>query len=129
MVGKQKLSKGEMEAVRVLWSLSNASVREVHETLAAERPIEFGTVQTYLRRLEAKGYVKSKLDGRVRIYSARIRPDTVIRETVDDIVGRLFGGETMPLMRHLIQQGEMSIAEIAELRQLVDQLKEVEADD
>jgi len=129
IVSKQKLSKGEMEAVRVLWSLGSGGVREVHATLATEHPIEFGTVQTYLRRLEAKGYVKSKLDGRVRIYSARIKPDTVIRETVDDMVGRLFGGETMPLMRHLIQQGEMSADEIAELRLLVDQLKEGGADD
>ena len=104
-------------------------MREVHATLAAEHPIEFGTVQTYLRRLETKGYVKSKLDGRVRIYSARIKPDTVIRETVDDMVGRLFGGETMPLMRHLIQQGEMSAEEIAELRSLVDQLKGGGTDD
>jgi BlaI family penicillinase repressor len=128
-VGKQKLSKGEMEAVRVLWSLGMGGVREVHAVLADEHPIEFGTVQTYLRRLEAKGYVKSKLEGRVRTYSARIKPDTVIRETVDDMVGRLFGGETMPLMRHLIQQGEMSADEIAELRSLVDQLKEDGTDD
>ncbi len=113
-----------MEAVRVLWSLGSATVREVHETLVAERPIEFGTVQTYLRRLETKGYVKSSLNGRARVYSARIKPDRVIRETVDEIVGRLFGGDTMPLMRHLIEQREMSHDEIEELRKLVDQLKE-----
>ncbi len=128
-MGKQKLSKGEMETVRVLWSQERGSVREVHRALAAERPIEFGTVQTYLRRLEAKGYVKSTLAGRVRIYRARIKPDRVIRETVDDMVGRLFGGETMPLMRHLIQQGEMSATDIEELRQLVDQLEETSVDD
>jgi len=128
-VGKSKLSKGEMETVRVLWSLGNGTVRDVHQMLASERPIEFGTVQTYLRRLEAKGYVKSKLDGRVRIYSARMKPDRVIRETVDDMVGRLFGGHTMSLMRHLVQQRGMSSAEIEELRQLVDQLKEADSDD
>jgi predicted transcriptional regulator len=127
-VGKQKLSKGEMETLRVLWGIGSGGVREVHETLASERSIEFGTVQTYLRRLETKGYVRSKLVGRIRIYTARIKPDTVIRETVDDMVGRLFGGQTMPLMRHLIQQGEMTRAEIEELRQMVDRLKEANSD-
>jgi predicted transcriptional regulator len=117
-----------MDAVRVLWRLGSATVREVHEALVVERPIEFGTVQTYLRRLEAKGYVKSNLNGRVRIYRARIQPDRVIRETVDDIVGRLFGGETMPLMRHLIEQSEMSTEDIEELRQLVDRMKETNHD-
>lgn len=123
-MSKRNLSKSEMEAVRVLWSLGSATVREVHETLAVERGIEFGTVQTYLRRLEAKGYVKSSLNGRVRVYRARIKPDRVIRETVDEMVGRLFGGETMPLMRHLIEQSEMSRDDIEELRQLVDKMKE-----
>ncbi len=128
-VSKSNISKSEMEAVRVLWSLGSATVREVHETLAAERPtefgtIEFGTVQTYLRRLEAKGYVTSRLDGRVRVYRARAKPDRVIRETIDEIVGRLFGGETMPLVRYLIKQKDMTPDDIEELRQLVDQMKE-----
>jgi len=128
-VSKHRLSQGEMQTVRVLWELGRASVRDVHQRQAQERPIEFGTVQTYLRRLEKKGYVRSQLQGRVRIYSARRRPDRVIRETVDDMVGRLFGGKTMPLVRHLIQQGDMSVAEIDELRQLVESLEEDERHD
>ena len=40
--------------------------------------------------------------------SCAFRPDRVIRETVNEMVGRLFGGETMPLMRHLIEQNAMS---------------------
>ena len=127
-MSRRNLSKSEMETVRVLWGLGCATVREVHETLAAERSIEFGTVQTYLRRLESKGYVKSSLKGRIRVYRARIKPDRVIRETVEEIVGRLFGGETMPLMRHLIEQSEMSRDEIEELRQLVDQMQETSDD-
>ncbi len=121
-MSKRNLSNSEMKTVRVLWSLGSATVREVHETLAAERPIELGTVQTYLRRLEAKGYVKSDMIGRARVYRARIRPSRVIRKTVDEMVGRLFGGETMPLMRHLIAQGQMSRDDVEELRQLVDQI-------
>jgi len=78
--------------------------------------------------LEAKGYVKSTLNGRVRVYRARIKPERVIRETVDEMVGRLFGGETMSLMRHLIEQSEISRHEIEELRRLVDQMKEANGD-
>ena len=128
-MGKQQPSKGEMEIVRALWEVGSGTVRQVHAVLAAERPIEFGTVQTYLRRLEAKGYVKSTLQGRVRVYAPRARPDRVIRETIDDVVSRLFGGQTMPLMRHLLEQHDLSGAEIQELRHLVDRLKEAEDDD
>ena len=56
MTDRPALSKGEMEVVRVLWALRRASVREVHAAFPADRRIDFATVQTYLRRLEAKGY-------------------------------------------------------------------------
>ena len=118
------LSKGELEVARVLWDLKKATVREVHEAFPSDRAIDFSTVQTYLRRLESKGYVKADLDGRVRVYSPRVRPTTVIRETVNDLVDRLFGGETLPLMRHLIEDGRVSADELAELRELIDRIEQ-----
>jgi predicted transcriptional regulator len=44
----------------------------------------------------------------------------VIRETIDDLVDRLFGGEALPLMRHLIEEQKISDEELAELRALID---------
>ena len=80
-------------------------------------------MQTYLRRLEQKGYARAKLEGRTRLYSPRVKPRTVIRETLDDLIDRLFGGETLPLMRHLIEEGKISSEELAELRAMIDKLE------
>jgi predicted transcriptional regulator len=124
MTERQALSKGEMEVARVLWELGSASVRQVHDALPAGREIDFTTVQTYLRRLEGKGYAKARLDGRVRIYAPRVKPRTVIRETVDDLIDRLFGGEAMPLMKHLIEDRGISEADLAQLRKLLDETDE-----
>jgi len=124
MAPRQALSKGEMEVARLLWQLGEASVRQVHEAFAADRQMDFATVQTYLRRLETKGYARAKLDGRTRIYTPRVRPRTVIRETVGDLVERLFGGETMPLVRHLIEERGIDADDLAELRQLIDRLEQ-----
>ncbi len=118
------LSKGEMEVARVLWGLGEATVREVHEAFPPERKIDFTTVQTYLRRLEAKRYVRAWLVGRTRVYAPKVKPATVIRETVDDLVERLFGGEAMPLVRHLIEDRGISEEELTQLRRLLDRLKE-----
>ena len=117
------LSKGELEVARVLWELGKATVREVHAAFPAERRMDFTTVQTYLRRLETKGYVRAALEGRTRIYSPRVRPQTVIRETLDDLVERLFGGETLPLVRHLIEDRGISDADLAELRKMLDRAR------
>jgi BlaI family penicillinase repressor len=124
MSDRRALSKGEMEVARVLWELGEATVRQVHEGLVADRPMDFATVQTYLRRLHAKGYVNARLDGRTRVYWPKTRPQTVIRQTVNDLVERLFGGETLPLMKHLIEERGISGEDLAELRRLVDRLEE-----
>lgn len=123
MSERPALSKGEMEVARVLWDLGSATVRQVFAAFPADREIDFTTVQTYLRRLEHKGYVNAALEGRTRVYTPRVKPQTVIRETLDDLVDRLFGGETLPLVRHLIEDRGISDADLAELRQLLDRLK------
>ena len=122
MSQRPALSKGEMDVARVLWELSPAGVRQIHEKLSQERPIDFATVQTYVRRLEQKGYATSKRDGRARIYTAIAKPRTVIRETVDELIERLFGGNTMPLVRHLIEDRDLSEDELDELRDLIERL-------
>lgn len=115
------LSKSEMEIVRVVWQLKSASVRQVHDEISQRRKIDFTTVQTYLTRLADKGYLKFRLDGRSRIYSAKARPDRVILNTVNEFVGGMFGGEPLPLIRHLIDETEISPEQAAELRQLLNE--------
>lgn len=123
MVDRRPLSKGEMEVVRALWDIGPATVREIHDFVSKSKSIDFSTVQTYLRRIETKGYASSKLKGRVRTYSSKAKPGTVIRETVDDLVDRLFRGEAMPLVRHLVEDRGIDASELAELRELIDRLE------
>jgi predicted transcriptional regulator len=80
----------------------------------------------YLRRLEAQGYVRSSREGRTSVYSARVQPKTVIRETIDDLIDRLFAGETLPLMRHLIEDRGINEDEIAAMQALLKRLEEGE---
>ena len=80
-------------------------------------------MQTYLRRLEEKGYLNARLEGRNRVYSPKVRPQTVIRETVGEMVDLLFDGEAMPLMKHLVEERKFSANEIDQLRKLLDRLE------
>ena len=123
MSKRPAVAKSELEVAQLVWQLGQASVRQVLEAMPAERAVDFKTVQTYLRRLEAKGYLRSRREGRARVYSARVRPQKVIHEVVDGLLSRLFGGETLPLFQHLIENRGLSNAEIEQLREMLDRLE------
>jgi predicted transcriptional regulator len=123
MARRPALSKAEMEVVRIVWDLREATVRQVFDAFPAQRNIDFTTVQTYLRRLEAKGYLRAKRRGRAMVYRPRVQPEAVIRETVDDLVNRLFDGQAIPLLHHLIRDRSISEEQVRELRKMIDQLE------
>ncbi|MCA8993381.1 MAG: BlaI/MecI/CopY family transcriptional regulator [Planctomycetaceae bacterium] len=124
MSDRRALSKSEMEVARIVWDRRQATVRDVLESLPESRQIDYKTVQTFLRRLEAKGYLTSQRTGRSLVYTASVRPTEVIKETVEDFVGRLFDGEPLPLVEHLIREQGMDHDDIDRLRGLLDELEQ-----
>jgi predicted transcriptional regulator len=124
MPKRSALPKSELEVARIVWDLGQATVRQVFLALGAERRLDFKTVQTYLRRLEAKGYLRSRHRGRAKVYVPRVRPTEVVREVLDQMVDRLFGGETIPLFQHLLHDRGLTDDEIRKLRAMLDELEE-----
>ncbi len=123
---RQPISNAELQVARIVWQRGGATVREVLEALPARRKIEYATVQTYLRRLEAKGYLRGKKQGRSTFYAIRAKPDRVVRETVKDFVNRLFDGEALPLFEHFISEQGLSSHEIQKLREMLDRKEEAQ---
>ncbi|MEW4489378.1 BlaI/MecI/CopY family transcriptional regulator [Thalassoglobus sp. JC818] len=123
MSQRPALSKAEMEIARIVWDLQTATVRDVLESLPEGREIDYKTVQTFLRRLETKGYLTSKRSGRSLLYTAKVRPSQVIHETVKDFVGRLFDGEALPLVEHLIREQGLKDDDLQQLKDMLSHLE------
>jgi predicted transcriptional regulator len=116
-------AKSELEVARIVWERGGATVRQVLEAMPEDRGLDFKTVQTYLRRLEAKGYLRTRLEGRSKVYLPSIKPARVIGQMVDDFVDRLFDGEAIPLFQHLIRDRGLSDDDIKALRAMLDELE------
>ena len=123
------ISKGELEVARVIWRLGSATVGQAFEAISEKNRPDYTTVQTYIRRLETKGYLRARRAGRNKVYTPKIRPSQVIRETVDDFMNRLFDGEAIPLMRHLINDRGITADEISAIRQLLTELEAKQNDE
>ena len=129
MAKRPNLSKGEMEVARTIWNLGEAPLGQIYETISEERDIDYSTVQTYIRRLEAKGYIKTRRIGRNKLYSAKVRPGVVIGQALDEMMNQLFDGEVIPMVKHLINDRGITEAELRQLRKLIDQAERDDADD
>ena len=122
MDDRPPLSKGETEVLKAAWSIRSGSVGEIFEAVPKRRAFEYSTVQTYIRRLISKGYLEEvRRVGRNRIYQPTVRKRTVVRQAVNEFVDRIFDGEMLPMMRHLIKDRRVSSEEIQQLRQLLDE--------
>jgi predicted transcriptional regulator len=113
------LGAAEAEILQLVWELREATVQQIHERLPKERGIAAATVQTVLRRLRDKGFVKSRPDGKAHVFSPSVRPETVISKTVKDLVNRFFGGKAAPLMLHLAQSEKLGKDDLERLRNLL----------
>ncbi len=123
MAKRPQLPRSELEIARIVWDMGEATVRQVLESLPEDRGLDFWTVQTYLRRLKAKGYLRTRKEGRNNVYIPAVRPDKVVSEVMDDFIHRLFDGEMLPMFQHLVQNRELTDEEIDQLQQTLDELK------
>ena len=125
-MGKKKLramSPTETEILRLVWELKEATVQQIREKLPSDRSLAYNTVQTLLCRLEQKGYLKHHLKGRAHVFSALVKPREVIKTTVRDFLGRLFGGDPKPLVQFLAEDGKLDEEDIKRLRELIKKKK------
>ena len=111
-----KLSKLELKIMEALWTKGASSVREIQEHFPARRRPAYTTVQTMVYRLEAKNALKrTKKIGNAHIFEAVISQAAAQSKLIDDLLG-LFGGRAQPLMSHLIESGQLTLADIEEAR-------------
>lgn len=114
------LSPSETEILRLLWQLEEGTVQGVCDLLPTNRQIAYATVQTLLRRLEKKGYIKHKNHGKAHVFYPAAKQEEVIKRSVGDFVDRLFGGDAVPLVQYLARHGEINAEDIEKLKMMLD---------
>jgi predicted transcriptional regulator len=109
----------QLAIMRILWSRSQATVAEVHEALEPERGLALTTIATMLTKMEKKGVVAHRADGRRFIYRPLVNEPQVRRSMVADLTTQLFRGDVTALVSHLLAEHDINPRELAELRALV----------
>lgn len=115
------LSAAETEILRLVWDLQEATVQQVCDRLPSRRKITYATVQTLLRRLERKGYIGHRIEGKAHVFCPAVERDRVVKRSVNDFLERLFGGDPIPLVQHLARHGKLGAKDLERLRKLIEE--------
>lgn len=114
-----RLADLQLAIMQILWDRGEATVGDVRDALAGDRPLAYTTVSTMLTKMERKGQVRRRQNGRVLVYRPRIERDTVRRSMVRDLADRLFRGDVTSMVSHLLDGEEVSAEELQRLRRLI----------
>jgi BlaI family penicillinase repressor len=118
-----RLGDLQLRIMQVLWKLGEATVAEMHQGLAGERDLAYTTVATMLRKMEVRGLVRHRLEGRSFIYRAAVAEEAVSKGMADHLLERLFEGSLADMVNHLLNNREVSREELSKLEELIAQRK------
>lgn len=116
------ISDSEAVVMQVLWERNPLSAEEVVAALARRSDWAEPTVKTLLNRLLNKGAIRAEKDGRRYLYSPLLSRDSWVQQQSEGLLQRVFGGRVAPLVAHFSERGQLSKADIAELKKLIREL-------
>ena len=119
---KKPLTRAEMDVMNVLWDSPLAlTINDIVERYSNPKPA-YTTVATFLKILDAKGYVEHKRKeetGRTFFYSPMMSREKYITHVLNDVKDTLFGSSTKRLCSFLIQNDELSEEDLQEILSLI----------
>lgn len=120
MTRSHQLGDLQLAIMRVLWKEGEATVSGVHEALHTERGLAHTTIATMLTKMERKGVVEHRSEGRHYIYRPTVSKEEVHRSMVSELTERLFEGDAAALVNHLLTAQEIDADELARITALIE---------
>ena len=114
------LTKAEIAVMNILWGHEKAlSVYEIIAEYPDPKPA-YSTVSTFLKILEAKGYVAHEAFGNTHRYYAAVSESEHGKRTLGNVVNRYFGSSYVNAVSSLVQEEKISLDELKSLIELVE---------
>ena len=114
---RHPLSGLQLAILQVLWKQGACTVNEVQETLEPQRPLAYSTLATVLARMEGKGVVTHRTEGRTFIYEPLVSEEEASQSMVTELVERI--GSPTELVSYLLKTDDVDSRELERIKDLV----------
>lgn len=115
------LSPAQREIMEIVWERGEVTATEVRRILARIRRVARNTVRTLLERMEDKGWLNHRAEGRTFLYTAARPRQASIGQKVREIVDTICGGSPETLVTALLDYRGLRPDELRRIRRLLDQ--------
>ena len=116
----RRITDAEWPIMRHLWDHPSSSLGEILEGTSGERTWRRTTVQTLLKRLVDKGFVAVDSAASSFRYSAAMAEADCVRTETRSFLQKVYDGSAGMLVAGFLKDNDLSEAEIAELRRILD---------
>lgn len=119
---------GELAILQVLWASGPLPVKEVHETLEAnkpdgDKPVGYTTVLKLMQLMTEKGLLTRESEGRKHIYQTAVQQTSTQDRLLDTFLDKAFGGSAKNLVMRALGQHKPSASELDELKAFIADLE------
>ena len=116
-----RLGDLQLRIMKALWARGEATVGDIQGAIPGGADLAYTTIATMLRKMETRGLVDHRADGRTFVYCAVVAEDQVSRGMAEHVLDRLFGGSVEALVNNLLSTREVSRDELARIERAVAQ--------
>jgi BlaI family transcriptional regulator, penicillinase repressor len=118
-ISTRPLTELQQAILDLIWASGSATAEQVREALQPRHPLKDSSVRTLLRRLESRGYVRHRLDGKIFVYEAAVPSRSVAARAVRHIIERFCSGSVEQFLVGMVDEQVLPIDEIRRLARKV----------
>jgi predicted transcriptional regulator len=107
--------------MQFIWSEGSATADACRAALLPARPLKDSTVRTVLRRLEEKGLLKHRVEGRTFFYEATQPRRHFAARAVQQIIDRFCGGSVEQLLVGMVENKVLRQKDLEQLARRIAQ--------
>jgi len=122
-----RVAEVQLDILKVLWKSGEGTVAQVRSSLKPTRPLAYSTILTLLRKMENRGIVAHRTEGRTFVYRPLVNRQNVRTSAVSNLLQKVFGGSAEALVASLLESNEIAPDEMERIQKLIHEKEKGDA--
>ena len=119
----RRLPESELDLMLALWAgpREGSTAPELLERL--DRPLTASALHSYLKRLEEKGFLACRKEGKTNVYTPLVSREEYQKREGKSVLKKLYGNSLSRFAAALYDGGGLEKSDVEELRSYLEQLE------